>query len=146
MTPSGVCGWSNSRIDESPSDRWGPFSYLRERDLNTRRIYERGGECCQDDNFLVFKCPRCSRVYLANMEFEIVYSDPGDLSRRLLGSNDSFLCEECDQQFSIQWLWDVGRAVEGERHESPDVAEWMVTRAMLLQSAWAWCLAQSDED
>ncbi len=120
--------------------------YLREQDIDAAPIYARGGANCGDENFWVFKCPHCSRVYLGDFEVDTVYLDPADLSRRLDATDPdfAFACEDCGRGVPIQSVWDAYQVAEGYWAESAERVACLVTHEIMLRSPWVWCLMRSE--
>jgi hypothetical protein len=55
-------------------------------------VFRRGGRNLGDEDFALFKCPNCDRIYLLEYEVDTVYLDPNDLSRRAGVFDSSFEC------------------------------------------------------
>jgi len=60
-------------------------------------VLRRGGENCGDEDFALFKCPYCARVYLLEYEVDTVYLDANDLSRRANVASEPFPCVACNR-------------------------------------------------
>ncbi len=109
-------------VAEGPRDEFVP-----EQALDTQEVRRRGGANLGDEDFALFKCPRCNRVYLLEHEVDTVYLDPADLSRRADVVNASFACVGCGQKFpDAAWA-------------GPNAAdEYKVTWGLLQASGWSW--------
>jgi hypothetical protein len=108
--------------DEGPQDEFVP-----EEALDREKILRRGGANLGDEDFELFKCPRCGRVYLLENEVDTVYLDPADLSRRADVVNASFTCVGC------------GQAFPGAAWVGPNAGdEYKVTWGLLQASGWSW--------
>ena len=101
--------------------------------INYDEVFRRGGRNVGDEDFALFKCPSCGRIYLLEYEADTTYLDPDDLSRRANGVTNSFDCIGC------------GRAI-------PDNEPWIgpkahpkfgVTWAELEASRWSWIAQRS---
>src|SRR5687768_18512016 len=74
-------------------------------------IFRRGGRNHGDEDFALFKCPSCGRIYLLEYEVDTAYLDPDDLSRRANVVEDSFDCVGCGQRIPQGEPWS-GRSEE----------------------------------
>ena len=54
--------------------------FVPEEELDYDEIYRRGGHNCGDENFALFRCPSCDRVYMMEYEVDTVYVDGRDLT------------------------------------------------------------------
>ena len=50
--------------------------------IEYQEVFRRGGRNLGDEDFALFKCPSCGRIYLIDYEVDTVYLDPDDLSQR----------------------------------------------------------------
>ena len=101
--------------------------FVIEEALDYDEIHRRGGENCSNDEFALFKCPRCSKIYLLEREVDTVYLEPEDLTRRAPVGSQSFACVGCGEAVPRGW-W------AGPRVES----RFRVTWGELRASGWAW--------
>ena len=104
--------------------------FVSEEDIDYDEILRRGGANYGDEDFALFKCPYCQRIYLLEYEVDTVYLDPHDLSRRVvvnLGVS-LFDCSTCS------------RRLPNETQLAGDYAppEVRVTWEELDGSDWAW--------
>jgi hypothetical protein len=44
--------------------------------INYDEVFRRGGHNVGDEDFALFKCPNCGRIYLLEYEVDTVYLDP----------------------------------------------------------------------
>ena len=105
--------------------------FVNESDLNYDLILKRVGAYTQgDEDFDVFKCPACKRIYLIEYESGTIFVEPDDSS--LVQSSDSFSCPSCGYSFP-----------KGEPIIGPKASErYKVTTSELLASKWNWLLRQ----
>jgi hypothetical protein len=99
-----------------------------EEAIDSAEVFQRGGHNMGDEDFALFKCPNCGRIYLLEYEVDTVYLDPNDLSRRLPVHADSFDCVDCGLRIPNDEPW-IGPRV------SPRFG---VTWEELRQSDWGW--------
>ena len=102
--------------------------FVPEEALDYDEIYRRGGQNCGDEDFALFKCPFCDRVYMMEYEVDTVYLDGWDLTKRCPVFNSSFDCLGCGRRIPHDRAWVGPRAA----------AEFQVTWAQLARSDWAW--------
>jgi hypothetical protein len=95
-------------------------------------IAERGGDTDGNQDFELFKCPSCGRVYLIDGEEDMIYSDAADLTRRVTEEHGGFDCLACGHRFA----WAEGRAIIGPKAS----LEFRVTWSDLRGSGWAWLI------
>jgi predicted nucleic-acid-binding Zn-ribbon protein len=62
-------------------------------------VFRRGGRNLGDEDFALFKCPSCRRVYLIDYEVDTIYLDGHDLTRRIGAASESFDCITCGYTF-----------------------------------------------
>jgi hypothetical protein len=107
----------------------GPADELvPEEAINDAEVFRRGGRNLGDEDFGLFKCPNCGRVYLLEYEVETVYLDPNDRSGRLPVYSDRFDCVACGL-----------RVPDGEPWAGPKASpRFRVTWGELSQSDWRW--------
>jgi hypothetical protein len=91
-------------------------------------IFRRGGRNHGDEDFALFKCPSCGRIYLLEYEVDTAYLDPDDLSRCANVVECSFDCVRCGRRIPEGEPW-IGR----EAHP-----RFAVTWAELEASRWSW--------
>jgi hypothetical protein len=53
-----------------------------ENAIDYDEVFRRGGRNLGDEDFALFKCPACGRIYLLEYEVDTAYLDPDDLSVR----------------------------------------------------------------
>ena len=68
-------------------------------------VFRRGGRNVSDEDFALFKCPSCRRIYLLEYEVDTAYLDPDDLSRRAPVFDGSFDCVECGHRIPEDEPW-----------------------------------------
>jgi hypothetical protein len=71
--------------------------FVKETDLNYDLILKRVAAYTQGDDFNIFKCPACNRIYLIEYDAETRFIDPDDLSP--VQSADSFSSMSCGYLF-----------------------------------------------
>jgi len=75
--------------------------FVNEYDLNydaiMQRIEKDGGYTLGDEDFDVFRCPTCRKIYLIDYEVEAIYFDPEDLSK--MSTYSLFVCPKCSYDF-----------------------------------------------
>jgi hypothetical protein len=99
-----------------------------EEAIDYEEVFRRGGRNLGDEDFALFKCLRCGRIYLLEYEVDTVYLDPGDLSCRVAVHSGPFDCVTCGEQVPEDQPWAGPRAGEKFR----------VTWEELRASDWAW--------
>ena len=100
--------------------------FVPESAIDYHAVLRRDGANCGDEDFALFKCPACGRVYLMDYEVDTVYLDPADLAARVSVFDRSFECEMCGQTVPTDEPW-VGPGA-GDRFK--------VTWAELGASGW----------
>jgi len=97
--------------------------------LDYEEILRRGGRNFGDEDFALFKCPGCERVYMMEYEVDTVYLDALDLSKRI-GVDGSFECLGCGVLIPQDRPWVGPNAA----------AEFQVSWAQLARSNWTWAV------
>jgi predicted RNA-binding Zn-ribbon protein involved in translation (DUF1610 family) len=103
--------------------------FVPDEALDYGEIFRRGGANLGDEDFALFKCPNCDRVYLMDWEVDTVYLDPHDLRRRVDVFNKGFVCERCGVEVP-SGPWAGPRASDRFR----------VTWGLLADSEWSWII------
>ena len=103
--------------------------FVQEDDLDEELILEKGFRTQGDEDFAVFHCPECKRIYLIEYEGDTLFSDPQDPSK-LQALNSSFSCPSCGM------LFPPDDAIIGPRAND----RYRVTKDELLTSPWSWLL------
>lgn len=106
------------------------FDSVPETAINYDEVFRRGGRNVGDEDFALFKCPRCGQIYLMEYEVDTVYLDPHDLSRRAPVFNTSFNCVACGQEVPSDEPWIGPKAAP----------RFQVTWAELEASDWHWAV------
>jgi hypothetical protein len=107
--------------------------YVSEFDLLYDAIIERFGPFTQgDEDFDVFKCPRCKRIYVIEYEGETIFVSPDDPSE--LRGRAHFSCLTCRYEFPDD------KPIIGPRADPL----FKVRRSELLASPWHWLVKRSD--
>jgi predicted RNA-binding Zn-ribbon protein involved in translation (DUF1610 family) len=101
-----------------------------EEAIDYDEVLRRGGANCGDEDFALFKCPHCGRVYLLDYEVDTVFLDPADLSRRQLVFNETFACVSCGQLVPKDEAWIGPRARRA----------FGVSWSDLTGSGWEWAI------
>jgi hypothetical protein len=99
-----------------------------EEAIDYDEVLRRGGHNHGDEDFALFKCPHCGRIYLLEYEVDTVYLDPNDLTKRAPVFSDPFDCVACGKEVSKSEPWIGPKA-------SPRFG---VTWDELESSDWAW--------
>ena len=101
--------------------------FVPDEALDEEEIFRRGGANLGDEDFALFKCPNCDRIYLMDWEVDTIYLDPHDLSRRIDLFNKGFVCERC------------GVEVPSGPWTGPGASDrFRVTWGLLADSEWNW--------
>jgi hypothetical protein len=109
--------------------------FVPEGEIDYDAVYRRGGHNCGDEDFALFQCPYCNRVYMLEYEVDTVYLDERDLTKRCQVFDSSFDCVGCGQHIPDDRPWIGPRAG----------AEFQVTWEQLARSDWAWCVPRLRE-
>jgi hypothetical protein len=98
--------------------------------LDYDEIFRRCGRNFTDEDFALFKCPKCGRIYLIDYEQDTIYLDAGDLGRRDESDFNyvGFNCEGCNEPFPKNSAWIGPKAPP----------EMQVTWDNLVDSPWRW--------
>ncbi|MDD2047197.1 hypothetical protein [Pseudomonas putida] len=80
-----------------------------------------------DEDFDIFNCPICKKIYLIDYEVDSIFLDPENLSEIFNG--DVFLCSFCGFDFTGEVI--IGAAAD---------EKYKVTLEHLMQSDWKWIL------
>jgi len=109
--------------------------FVKETDINYYEIWKRGGANGGDEDYALFRCPKCRTTYLIDYEVDTVFLDADDLARRvsISGSGDSFPCVSCGRPLASHSIWKVLRVED-------DTADWRVTWDSIRSSPWAWAV------
>jgi hypothetical protein len=112
--------------------------FVNEIDMDYQAIIEAGGYNGGDENFFLFKCPSCGRIYMVDFEVDTVYLDPLhlDCRRSMPSCGDSLDCEKCHSKILIDDVWRAGRAEN-------EAESWRVTWDEVLRSSWAFALRKN---
>ena len=89
-------------------------------------VFSRGGRTFGNEDFTVFRCPDCGKVYLVDREVEIVFTNGRDLAARVPGFDPGFRCVACRSDMSRHAL---SRGMTEKTR---------VTWDQLRDSDWAW--------
>jgi predicted RNA-binding Zn-ribbon protein involved in translation (DUF1610 family) len=101
--------------------------FVPEEAIDYDEVFRRGGRNCGDEDFALFKCPLCGRIYLLEYEVDTVYLDARDLAKRAAVSSQSFACMGC------------GELVPRGAWAGPRVNDqFRVTWRELAASDWTW--------
>jgi hypothetical protein len=102
--------------------------YVEESEIDYDKIFSAGGANCGDEDFALFACPFCHRIYLLEYEVDTVYTDPKDLTKRIPVYN-SFTCVDCANPMP-EGGWAGPKVAQKFRVPYDDA----------LKSDWAWIL------
>src|SRR5882724_7879851 len=102
--------------------------FVPETAIDYDEVIRRGGRNLGDEDFALFKCPACGRIYLLEYEVDTAYLDPEDLSRRADVVEGSFDCVECRRRIPDDEPW-IGPKAD---------SKFAVTWPELEASRWAW--------
>jgi len=101
--------------------------YVTEHDLDTQKILRRIGENSYgDEDFDIFKCPCCGKIYLIDYEIGSIFIDSVDLT--ILRNGSDFTCISCGYAFP------KGVAIIGPKADE----HFRVTWHDLEASEWSW--------
>ena len=101
--------------------------FVPETALDYDEAFRRGGRNCGDEDFALFKCPICGRIYLLEYEVDTAYLDPDDLALRVNVFDESFDCLDCGNRIPDEpWIGPKARP------------EFGVTWSELRVSRWSW--------
>jgi hypothetical protein len=100
--------------------------FVPEHAIDYDEVFSRGGRNFGDEDFAVFRCPGCGKVYLIDHEVDIVFTNGRDLTARVPISDPGFACVACGSAMPEHPL---GRRM-AERTR--------VTWDQLRDSDWAW--------
>ncbi len=133
LRPSGrgrkAVRWLVVAIPSFQIEQRHPMSDLvPETAIDYDEVFRRGGRNHGDEDFALFKCPLCGRVFLIDYEVETVYLDGTDLSHRTLVAGKSFTCLGCGQLVPDDEPW-IGPKAS---------LRFGVTWKDLAASDWAW--------
>ncbi|WP_417385007.1 hypothetical protein [Gimesia sp.] len=109
--------------------------FVAEEEIDYEEVYRRGGHNCGDEDFALFKCPFCDRVYMIEYEVDTAYLDGRDLTKRCSVFNCSFDCLGCGRPIPNDRPW-IGKNA---------TADFQVTWEQLANSDWAWCVPRLRE-
>jgi hypothetical protein len=101
--------------------------------IDYAEVFRRGGRNHGDEDFALFKCPKCCRIYLLEYEVDTVYLDANDLSKRVPVFDTSFVCLGCSQVVPDDSPWAGPKA-------SPN---YQVSWGELETSEWSWIANRS---
>lgn len=102
--------------------------YITTFEIDHFKIFESADyESYGDEDFDVFNCPACKKIYLIDCEVDAIFLNPKNLSEIFNG--DVFLCSCCGFDFTGEVI--VGGAAK---------EKYKVTLECLMQSDWKWIL------
>jgi len=105
-------------------------NYISEEDLDSEKILQRleeAGLLQGDEDFEVFKCPSCHKIFLINHEWDDIFLDANDLTK---STGYNFLyCPNCRYIMHNKII--IGKKADND---------FRVTRKQLQASAWHWIL------
>lgn len=102
--------------------------YVNETDIDDGKIIRALGLASYgDEDFAVFKCPECHRIYLIDYEVESIFIDPDNI--QAIRSGGGFTCESCGYRFDR-------RIIIGDKADD----QFRVTIQALKTSEWCWIL------
>jgi predicted RNA-binding Zn-ribbon protein involved in translation (DUF1610 family) len=108
--------------------------FVAESALDAIEICRRGGRNLGDEDFALFKCPQCKKIYLCDHEADTVYLDAKDLSQREDIAFERFVCPGCSFLFpEFGWLW-----AGADDLPDPKYGDYAVFWPELLASEWKW--------
>jgi transcription elongation factor Elf1 len=109
--------------------------FVSKEDLDYDEIFRRGGDNNGDEEFGLFKCPFCDKVYMVECEVDTAYLDGRDLTKRCSVFNSSFDCLGCGRHIPRDRAW-VGKKA---------ATDFQVTWEQLARSDWAWSAPRTRE-
>jgi hypothetical protein len=96
--------------------------------IDHREVMRHGGHNFGNEEFDLFKCPACGRIYLFECEIDTIYLDALDLSLRSDMDWRSFRCIGCGRRLPTDKPW-VGPNADPRL---------IVTWPELEASGWDW--------
>ena len=109
--------------------------FVVESYVNYHEILRRGGTNGGDEDFTLFRCPTCGRIYLIDYEVDTVFLDADDLTKRVSvpGEDDEFPCTNCGAGLASRSIWAAIRMEDAAKN-------WRVTWENIQSSPWAWAV------
>lgn len=102
--------------------------YINEDHIDYEKIISHLNECSYgDEDFALFKCPQCNKIYLMDYEMDTIFISAKNLHLMANGSN--FSCVVCGYSF-------VRKILTGDK--SNDIFK--VTHNEINSDEWIWIL------
>jgi hypothetical protein len=106
--------------------------FVNESDIDYDEVFRRGGRNLGDEDFALFRCPSCGRIYLIDYEVDTVYLDGNDLARRADTESNDLRCGTCGYAFVAPII--------GPTADSKYWVSW----DDLSRSSWVWIARQGN--
>jgi len=87
--------------------------FVEEHDIDYEKVLGNGGRNHGDEDFAVFGCPFCKRIYLLEYEVDTVFTDACDLTKRISVFNTGFTCVSCGKEIEGGVAW-IGRKAKSK--------------------------------
>lgn len=102
--------------------------YIDEKDINEVKIkHAIGNASYGDEDFAIFKCPQCNKIYLIDYEVDTIYLSAKNI--QLMTSASNFSCIKCGYSFA-------GKIIIGNKAD--DIFK--VTNTEIIKDDWAWII------
>lgn len=107
------------------------IKYIEDKDINQEEIINALGENVYgDEDFSIFKCPKCGRIYLIDYEVDTIFTDAKNLL--VMKHANNFLCVTCQYDFREE-------IIIGDKADD----YFKVTWGEMNSSDWRWIVIQS---
>ena len=100
--------------------------FVPDHAIDYDEIFSRGGRTFGNEDFAVFRCPDCGKVYLVDREVDVVFTNGRDLAARALSFEPGFRCVACG--------FDMYQDPPGRGMTEKSRVTW----DQLRESDWAW--------
>ncbi|GKX60224.1 hypothetical protein [Leminorella grimontii] len=102
--------------------------YIEENDIDYEKVVNcLKGSTYGDEDFALFKCPHCNKIYLIDYEVETIFPSANDL--HLMANGTDFSCVKCGYSF-------IGKIIVGDRAYKI----FKVTQDEIKDDDWEWVL------
>lgn len=102
--------------------------FVPESAIDYGEVFRRGGQNLGDEDFALFKCPSCGRIYLIDYEVDTIYLEADDLSKRSDAPLGQLRCVECGYEFRRE------EPIIGPKADPKFCVKW----SELTASPWSW--------
>lgn len=102
--------------------------YIAENDIDYGKIINHLNEYVYgDEDFALFKCPQCYKIYLIDYEVETIFTSAKNL--HLMANGSDFSCVKCGYSF-------IKKIIIGDKAD----AKFKVTQDEIKDDEWVWIL------